>query len=250
MIVSTSRVGEFQGIEEDGDVLVIRAAATHSQAMDAIAEVAPDLWAMMRRFGGAQVRNAGTVCGNIANGSPIGDMPPALIAAGATLELGHRDGGRRLPLEDYFVSYGRQDRRSGEYVRAVHVPVEDLRRLSCHKVSKRFDSDITAVLACIALKVEDGVVNAARIAFGGMAATPKRAHHAEAALLGRPYERAGIDAAAAALEDDFAPITDLRASAAYRLSVARNLLVRDFLERTTPETPTRLAGAAVRRVAA
>jgi xanthine dehydrogenase small subunit len=228
---------------------VVGAAVTHTEFARAVAGVSPGLAEMMRRFGGRQVRNAGTVCGNIANGSPIGDVPPALIAAGATLEIGRRDGRRTLPLEDYFVAYGRQDRHAGEYVRAVRVPLDGLARLSCHKVSKRFDSDITAVLGCFALKVEDGIVDEARIAFGGMAATPKRAPHAEAALVGRPYERAEVEAAAIALADDVSPISDLRASAAYRLTVAQNLLRRDFIERTEPHVPTRLAGAAVERVA-
>jgi xanthine dehydrogenase small subunit len=249
-IVYTGRVADFQGIVRERDSLVVRAAATHSAFMDAVAGLSPGLAEMMRRFGGRQVRNAGTVCGNIANGSPIGDTPPALIAAGAMLELGHKRGRRTLPLEDYFVSYGRQDRHPGEYVRAVHVPVEGLRRLTCHKVSKRFDSDITAVLACIALRIEDGIVDEARIAFGGMAATPRRALHAESQLLGRPFERAEIENAAAALADDFSPITDLRASADYRLKVAQNLLRRDFIERTSPGTPTRLAGSAIARVVA
>jgi len=250
VIVYTGRVAEFRAIGREGDDLVIGAAVTHAEFRDAVASVAPGLAEMMRRFGGLQVRNAGTVCGNIANGSPIGDIPPALIAAGATLELGHRTGRRTLPLEDYFVAYGKQDRHAGEYVRAVRVPLAGLQRLSCHKVSKRFDSDISAVLAAVALRIEDGIVDEARIAFGGMAATPKRAPHAEAALVGRPFEQAEIDAAAKALADDFEPISDLRASAAYRLKVAQNLLRRDFIERTSPGTPTRLAGTAVASVPA
>jgi xanthine dehydrogenase small subunit len=249
-ILWTGRVGAFRRIVRDGDRLVVGAAVKHAEFHAAVAEESPQLAELMRRFGGLQVRNAGTVGGNIANGSPIGDLPPALIAAGATLELGHEGGTRTLPLEDYFIAYGKQDRHPGEYVRAVNIPLDGLRGLTCHKVSKRFDSDITAVLACIMLTIEDGIVDEARIAFGGMAATPKRAPHAEAALAGRPYERAEVDNAAAALAEDFAPITDLRASAAYRLKVAQNLLRRDHLERTDPEAATRLAGQAIARVAA
>lgn len=249
-ILSTGRVRALQALHVADGALVVGAAVTHAAFAAAVAAHCPALADLMRRFGGLQVRNAGTVGGNIANGSPVGDLPPALIAVGARLELGHRHGGRSLPLEDYFLGYGRQDRRPGEYVRAVHVPLAGLARLSCHKVSKRFDSDISAVLGCFALTVDDGCVVEARLAFGGMAETPRRAAAAEAALTGRRYDAGAVAAAAQALASDFAPLTDLRASAEYRLTVAGNLLRRDHLERTDPQTPTRLAGAAAARVAA
>ncbi|WP_226580070.1 xanthine dehydrogenase small subunit [Acuticoccus sediminis] len=242
-IISTRSVAGLDAIEERGGTLVVGAGARLSAFARAIAGTA-GIAELMRRFGGLQVRNAGTVGGNIANGSPIGDLPPALIAAGATLELGHRDGGRTLPLEDYFIAYGRQDRRPGEYVRAVHVPLAGLARLACHKVSKRFDSDITAVLGAFALTLDGGTVRDVRLAYGGMAAIPKRAAAAEAALSGRPYTAETVAAAAEALAEDFSPISDMRASSAYRLTVARNLLKRDFIERTDPAVATRLARAA------
>jgi xanthine dehydrogenase small subunit len=248
-VLWTGRVAAFRRIEVQGDTLTVGAGVTHADFATAVGPLSPALAELMRRFGGLQVRNAGTVGGNIANGSPIGDLPPALIAAGATLELGHRDGGRRLPLEDYFIAYGRQDRRPGEYVRAVHVPLGGLERLSCHKISKRFDSDISAVLGCFMLRLEGGVVAEARLAYGGMAGTPKRAGAAEAALTGRAYDEAAVADAWVALASDFAPLSDQRASAAYRMRVAQNLLRRDLLERTRPGVPTRLAGSAVERVA-
>jgi len=250
VMILAHRVEELRAIAVEDDALVVGAAVTHAEFARAVERRSAGLAELMRRFGGLQVRNAGTVGGNIANGSPIGDLPPALIAAGAVLSVARQGSRRHLPLEDYFIAYGRQDRQPGEYVRSIHIPLDGLSQLSCHKVSKRFDSDITAVLAAIALRIEDGIVDEARIAFGGMAATPRRAPHAEAALVGRPFERARVEAAAAALADDFAPISDHRASAAYRLAVARNLLLRDFIERTSPEVPTRLAGAAIGRVAA
>ncbi len=243
VIISTRNVAALATIETRGDTLVVGAGVRLEAFSRHIVE-APGLAELMRRFGGLQVRNAGTVGGNIANGSPIGDLPPALIAAGATLELGHKNGARTLPLEDFFIAYGKQDRRAGDYVRAVHVPLAGLARLTCHKVSKRFDSDITAVLGCFALDVADGLVTDARLAFGGMAATPKRAKAAEAALIGHPYDAESVARAADALTEDFTPLSDQRASAAYRMAVARNLLKRDFIERTTPGTATRLARAA------
>jgi len=243
-------VRELRAIARTGDALHVGAAVTHAEFMDAVADLSPSLLEMMRRFGGLQVRSAGTVGGNIANGSPIGDLPPALIAAGARLTIARAGGERTLALEDYFIDYGRQDRRPGEYVRGVSVPLEGLARLACHKVSKRFDSDISAVMMAIALDIADGTVREARIACGGMAAIPKRAPAAEGALAGRRYDRAAVTAAKTALAEDFSPISDLRGSAGYRMRVAQNLLERDFIERTEADVPTRLAGAAVARVAA
>ncbi|MEM7694877.1 MAG: xanthine dehydrogenase small subunit [Pseudomonadota bacterium] len=235
-------VDELATISRDGEALTVGAGATHEAFAAAVRPLSPALGELLRRFGGLQVRSAGTVGGNIANGSPIGDLPPALIAAGATVTLAQRDGRRTLPLEDFFIAYGRQDRRPGEYLRHVTVPLAGLAALSCHKVSKRFDSDITAVLAALSLNLEGGLIAAARVAFGGMAATPKRAPTVEAAVIGKPLTEAAA-AAGAALPNDFAPIDDMRASGAYRMQVAKNLFVRDMAERAGAGG-TRLAGAA------
>jgi len=221
----------LRGIADTGGRLVIGAATSYSEARIALARAVPALGALVARIGGEQVRNMGTIGGNIANGSPIGDMPPALIALGATVTL--RRGGRRrvLPLEAFFIAYGRQDRRPGEFVEAVQVPLPDSAILvAIHKVSKRRDEDITAVLGAFAITLRDGRVAGARIAYGGMAATPKRARAAETALIGQPWTRRTVEAAMARLDEDFSPITDMRASAEYRMTVARNLLLRVFLE--------------------
>ena len=194
---------------------------------EALARLHPDLGELVRRIGGLQVRNAGTIGGNIANGSPIGDMPPALIALGATLTL-RRGGERRtMPLEDFFIAYGDQDLRDGEFVEGIQVPPPHPQTLvRFTKLAKRFDSDISAVLGAFAIRIEDGVVLHARIAFGGMAAIPARARFCEVALVGAPRSEATIEAAARALTDDYTPLDDVRGSAAYRLTVARNLLRR------------------------
>jgi xanthine dehydrogenase small subunit len=186
---------------------------------------------LLRRLGGLQVRNMGTVCGNIANGSPIGDMPPALIAAGASLVLRCGADSRTIALEDFFLSYGKQDRRPGEFIEAVVVPrIASHRVFRIYKLSKRFDQDISAVCAGISVGIEGGRVTDARIAFGGMAATPKRAAACEAALTGQPWTEATVRAAAEALAQDFQPITDMRASATYRLQAAKNLLLKSYFE--------------------
>ncbi len=185
--------------------------------------------AMIRRYGSVQVRGAATVGGNIANGSPIGDNPPALIALGATLHLRKGDTRRDVPLEDFFVEYGKQDRQPGEFVEAVSFRRQP-DRLKCYKLSKRFDQDISAVCGCFDIKVENGTVAGARIAFGGMAGIPKRAAHVEATLTGQRWTPDTIAAAQAAFDADFAPLSDMRASARYRLETARALLARYFAE--------------------
>src|SRR5262249_45222099 len=155
---------------------------------------------LVRRIGGLQVRNAGTLGGNIANGSPIGDGPPALIALGAELTLRSAKGRRTMPLEDYFLDYGKQDRQPGEFVESVFVPRPAVGAIiHISKLWRRFDSDISAICGAFKLSVAQGVITAARVAFGGMAATPRRAPAGEAALTGAPFTLATIERAAAAL---------------------------------------------------
>ena len=174
--ISTSRVPELQTVSEDGAMLRIGAAVTWSDLEDVIGRHYPDFGELLRRFASVQVRNVATIGGNIANGSPIGDGPPALIALGARVVLRKGAASRTLPLESFFIAYGKQDREPGEFVEAVEVPLLDRpERLKCYKISKRFDQDISAVCGCFNIDVADGVVRDARICYGGMAATPKRA---------------------------------------------------------------------------
>ncbi len=196
-----------------------------------IAPYHPSFGELIRRFGSVQVRNAGTIGGNIANGSPIGDSPPALIALNARLHLRKGDSQRDIALEDFFVAYGKQDRAPGEFVEAISIPRQE-DRLKCYKLSKRFDQDISAVCGCFSIRTDGHLVSEARIAFGGMAATPKRASAVENALLGQPWTAETVEAAMACFAEDFAPLTDMRASADYRLNSARNLLKRYYLEDT------------------
>lgn len=232
-VVSLNDAADLRAIDDLGHAIRIGAGVRYADAHATLAGLHPEYGELLRRLGGLQVRNLGTVCGNIANGSPIGDMPPVLIAAGATLVLRKAATRREMPLEAYFLAYGKQDRQPGEFVEAVIVPnIPDDRIFKIAKLSKRFDQDISAVCMGLSLCVEAGIVTDARLAFGGMAATPKRATAAEAALTGQPWTAATVDAAAEALAHDFTPITDMRASADYRLDAARNLLRRAFLETT------------------
>jgi xanthine dehydrogenase small subunit len=213
-------------IDRDGDTLRVGACVTIAALRHAVQDSHPAYAELLRRYGAEQVRNAATLGGNIANGSPIGDSPPALIALGATLHLRHGDSRRAMPLEDFFLAYRKQDRRPGEFVEAVTFPATAPPAFRCYKLSKRFDDDISAVCAAFNVTVAEGRVTAARLAFGGMAGTPKRAAAAEAALTGQPWTEATVTAAAAALAADFQPLTDARASAAYRLRAAQNMLLR------------------------
>jgi xanthine dehydrogenase small subunit len=232
-------------VERQGDSLLIGAGASYTDCQSVLAEHLPHLSRYWDRIAGWQVRNMGTVGGNIANGSPIGDTPPVLIALGAEIVLRHGADRRRLPLQDFFLDYGKQDRAAGEFVESIHIPLpgaDDLH--AAYKLSKRRDEDISAVAAGFRITVEQGRITQARLAFGGMAATPKRASGAERALTGQPWSEAAFEAAAEALAQDFTPLDDWRASAAYRMLGAQNLLRRFFLEHdAATATPVQLETA-------
>jgi len=230
-------IGNLPGLKriaENDGALRFYAGVTYSEALPTLLAHFPQMGEVMSRFAGEQIRNMGTIGGNIANGSPIGDTPPPFIALGARLTL--RKGGtrREIKLEDYFLAYGKQDREPGEFVECVTIP--DLptgEQFAVYKISKRRDEDISALCGALRVFVNDaGVVGMARIAFGGMAATPKRARAVEAALTGKPWTMETIDQAVGAFAQDYTPISDMRASADYRLLAAQNLLRRFFLETT------------------
>ena len=228
-IAFLNRCADLRRIDETANDFRIGAMATLTDVETALAPHFPSFTAMIRRYGSVQVRNAATLGGNIANGSPIGDGPPALIALGARLHLRHGDTRRQIPLEDFFVDYGKQDRASGEFVEAITVPKQP-DTLRCYKLSKRFDQDISAVCGCLNITRDGNMITRARIAFGGMAGTPKRATTAEAALKNAPFGAAPFRAAMAAIADDFAPLSDMRASASYRMQTAQNMVLRYYYD--------------------
>ena len=241
--VLIGRITELRRIEETDAAITIGAGVTYDEASSVIAAHYPDFGELIRRIGGQQVRNMGTIGGNIANGSPIGDSPPALIAAGATLGLRRGSERRTMALEDFFIDYGKQDRRPGEFVENVVLPKpEPGTHYRCYKISKRFDQDISAACGAFWLKLDGDVVAGIRIAFGGMAATPKRAAATEAALMDNPWTEETVEAALAAMEQDYTPLTDWRASARYRMTVAKNLLRKFHAETSGPAMPIRLVG--------
>lgn len=228
-VVFLAGCDDLKRLDVGADRVHIGAMADMNAVGAAVAGLHPSYGEMIRRYASVQVRGAATIGGNIANGSPIGDNPPALIALGATLHLRQGDTRRQMPIEAFFVAYGQQDRLPGEFVEAVSFDRQP-DRLRCYKLSKRFDQDISAVCGCFNITVTDGVVRAARIAFGGMAAVPKRADAVEAALIGQPWSKATIATAQGAFDADFTPMSDMRASAEYRLETARAMLERYFAE--------------------
>ncbi|WP_298429307.1 xanthine dehydrogenase small subunit [uncultured Jannaschia sp.] len=220
-----NRCDDLRAVTQTEAGLEVGAMCDMETLRHAIAPHHPSFAEMLRRYGSVQVRNAATLGGNIANGSPIGDSPPPLIALGAVLHLRRGDDRREMPLEAYFLDYGKQDRRPGEFVERVTIPISGP-VLHVHKLSKRFDQDISAVCGAFVLPVADGVIRDARIAFGGMAGIPKRATAVEAALEGRPLDDATIAAAQKSFRKDFTPLDDMRASATYRLAAAEGMLRR------------------------
>jgi len=225
---------ELHGIAETEGRVTLGSGVSYTDAAPVLLRHHPYLADLWNRIGGAQVRNMGTVGGNIANGSPIGDTPPPLIALGAKVVLRRGGERREVKLEDYFVAYGKQDRQPCEFVESVTIPaLPKGEQFAVYKITKRRDEDISALCGAFRVFVNDhGKVGMVRIAFGGMAATPKRAKAVEAALLGKAWNAATIEAAIPAFAQDFQPISDMRASDEYRLLVAQNLLRRFHLETT------------------
>lgn len=231
IIIYTGNVVGLNAVSVDQNRIEIGAAVTFTDSMDLLNANFPDFGEVLRRIGATQVRNVGTIGGNIGNGSPIGDTPPILIALGASLRLRSVAGSREIALQDYFVDYGVQDRRQGEFIESIRVPLlKENNLFGAYKVSKRFDEDISAVLAAFRLEVDNGKVSNAVIAYGGMAAIPKRASVCEQTLVGGDWNEANVERAMRALTEDFSPLTDWRASASYRSRVAANLLRRFWLE--------------------
>lgn len=241
-MVSVEQVAELKLLEQDDENLTIGSALTYAQFGPLLNQYWPAFAPMLERLGSLQIRNRGTLGGNIGNASPIGDMPPPLIALGADIQLDSAAGSRWLALEDFFVDYKKTVLQPGEFIRAVRIakPAAN-ERLFIYKISKRLDDDISAVLAAFWLRLDGEQIEDCRLAYGGMAGIPKRALAAETALRGQRFDEPAIAAAAAALAQDFTPMSDVRASAAYRQEVAGNLLRRALYEHRAAHT----GGAAI-----
>jgi xanthine dehydrogenase small subunit len=245
-LIYVGEVEELRRLDVTDTHLEIGAAVTYTDAMDALGARWPDFGELIRRLGSVQIRNSGTIGGNVANGSPIGDSMPALIALGADLVLRKGTARRSMPLEDFYLDYRKTALQPGEFVELIRVPLPQAGdQFRCYKISKRFDQDISALLGAFNIRLAKGRVADVRIAYGGMAAIPKRATECEQTLRGRPWTEATTAQGRAALAREFAPITDMRASAAYRLLAAQNLLNKFHVETSAPAVPTRVLGLEV-----
>ncbi|MBC7444442.1 MAG: xanthine dehydrogenase small subunit [Polaromonas sp.] len=230
-VIDLTRVPELGRIDDLPGHWVVGAAVTLADAFAALVSDRPQLRAFASRFAGLPVRNSGTLGGNIANGSPIGDSMPLLIALGARVVLMSERGSRELPLENLYTGYRQNVMAADEVLAFVKVPkAASGETLKAYKISKRFDDDISAVCLAVKLHIEHGAVAHASIGAGGVAATPVRASQTEAFLTGRPWTLATVQQAMAVLRAEFAPISDMRASGAYRTEVLGNLLERYWLE--------------------
>lgn len=239
-IIYLDRIASLKQISIQDQTLIIGAAVTLDDAYRAICSYYPtELTELWQRFASLPIRHAGTLGGNVANGSPIGDSMPWLIALGAKVVLQSLRAERTLALEDFYLAYQQKDLQADEIVRAICVPLptqSPQRIFRTYKLSKRFDQDISAVCAAFSANLENGVLHQVRIAFGGMAATPKRASLTEAALENQAWNLSHLDKACDMLAQDFSPLSDMRASSAYRLQAAQNLL-RRFWHETRPDAP-------------
>ena len=243
-IISTARVAELLEITETDDHLELGAAVTYSRALPDIERLYPSFATLITRIGSRQIRNMGTFGGNIGTASPIGDTPPCLIALDAKLVLYSLAGERSVPLEDFFLGYRETGLKAGEFIKAIRIPkLCNGQAFRAYKISKRYDQDISAVIGAYRIDISEGIVAGIRVAFGGMAATPKRAPASEAALAGRDWTEETVLAAAPAIAEDFTPLSDHRASKAYRLRVAENLFVRLYRDLSDLEEVTDVVAA-------
>lgn len=232
LVLDVTRVAQLRTIDTRDGWLRIGAAATLSESFAALIGHWPQLQRFASRFAGLPVRNSGTLGGNVANGSPIGDSMPLLIALGAQVVLASVHGERSLPLENLYTGYRRNVMASDELLVRIDIPLPsgETEFLRAYKVSKRFDDDISAVCLVVRIVLEHGVVRAASIGAGGVAATPSRAVQAEAALVGQTWQASAAQAAGLALQAQFEPISDMRASGAYRKALLASLMQRYWLE--------------------
>ena len=234
MIIALEQIDELKACQITPDGIILGAGASLHYCYRLLADEIPEFTAMLERFASLQIRYQGTLGGNIANGSPIGDTPPMLLALNASVDLQKGQQIRRIPLSDFFLSYRKTALEPGEFIRSVNIQkVTASQSFRAWKVSKRLEDDISAVFAAFLLETDaSGIVTEARIAFGGMAETARRATHCENALTGKAFTLATVEKACAALEQDFTPLSDVRASAAYRLQIAKNLLRRYYASQT------------------
>ncbi len=232
-IICLNRISTLARTQVLDEQLWLGAGVTYSQAEHELADLFPSFAQLLHRIGSRQIRNMGTLGGNIANASPIGDTPPAFLALNATLEIDGNHGRREVAINDFYLGYKQTVLQPGEYLRAIRInKLQSSESLTLHKISKRYDDDISAVMFALFMDVQNGIIKNARLACGGVAATPLRAQKTEQALIGQPFSENTFLQAANFIGQDYQPLSDVRASKEYRLQVTRNLLLKSYLELT------------------
>jgi len=236
-IICLNRITALAQTQALDEQLWLGAGVTYSQAEHELADLFPSFAQLLHRIGSRQIRNMGTLGGNIANASPIGDTPPVFLALNATLEIDGNHGRRDVAIDDFYLGYKQTVLQPGEYLRAIRInKLQSSESLTLHKISKRYDDDISAVMFALYLDVQSGIIQKARLACGGVAATPLRALKTEQALIGQPFSEHTFLQAANLIDQDYQPLSDVRASKEYRLQVTRNLLLKSYLELTAGQT--------------
>jgi xanthine dehydrogenase small subunit len=240
-LISIGQIASLKQTHETAEHITIGAAATYSEVEQLLSAHFPEFAQLLQRLGSRQVRNHGTIGGNIANASPIGDTPPILIALSAEIELASKNGQRWVALDSFYLDYKKTILSAGEYVRAIRIPrLKSTQSLKVYKISKRIEDDISAVLMAINISVKDQKIASVRTGFGGMAAIPKAGAKIETALLGKPLTVETFRAAGKQVDQDFSPFSDVRASSRYRIQVTQGLLEKCALELLNPCTNTRI----------
>jgi len=234
-VILTGSVRELKEIKTDG-ALAIGGAATYSEALPALDQYFPAFAALVRRIGSRQIRNLGTFAGNLATASPIGDTLPCLIALQAEVALRSKSATRTVPVEDFITGYRKTALKADEIIASIRIPFLPAGdRFAVYKLSKRFDQDISTVIAAFRLTLAGSKVKDLRATYGGMAAMPMRAFTLEITLIGKEWTAASLAGVDDLIAHDFKPMSDQRGGAAYRLRAAANL-VRRFQIETAGET--------------
>ena len=244
-LIAINDIASLKTITIEDDSILIGAAVTYSQMEATLNKHFPEFGQLMHRFASRQVRNNGTMGGNVANASPIGDTPPVLLALGACIELASAEGNRSMPLNEFFLDYKKTEQKQGEYLRMIRIPrLQENQQLKVYKISKRLEDDISAVLAAFKFTLSESakgqVVSAVTSGFGGMAGIPKAAMNLEQALLNKEVSIDVFEQAAQILDQDFSPMSDVRATSDYRMQVAKNLIQKCAFELSNPNAVTRI----------
>lgn len=244
-LIAINDIASLKTITIEDDAILIGAGVTYSQMEVILNEHFPEFGQLLHRFASRQVRNSGTMGGNVANASPIGDTPPVLLALEACIELASNEGNRWMPLNEFFLDYKKTEQKQGEYLRMIRIPrLRSNQALKVYKISKRLEDDISAVLAAFKFTLEGKsgkkIVTAVSSGFGGMAGIPKAAINLEQALVNEPVSMEAFEEAAQVMDQDFAPMTDVRATSEYRMQVAQNLIQKCAFELSNPHSVTRI----------